>query len=378
MPSNPGRPPSSREETDRSLLAEREKTDAELEKREGNARKRSDSVVEEARERADALLKEARNRADEALERDHASLSQRLTIRDDRAREDRVVRSERVAADGQLRDERDDRLRALKAILRFEREQTDERLLLERARGDASVAARDDFMAIVAHDVRNLLGGIALGAELQMKSPSSDEAGRRNHKTAQKIQRLAARINRLVGDLYDVNAIETGRLTVETKREDVGSLITEALETFGPAAAAKGLRFDGSAAEGPLNARFDHDRIFQVVANLVSNAIKFTGEGGQVCLRAEQRGGQVLVSVSDSGPGIASDQLQAVFERFWQIRKDDRRGLGLGLFIAKSIIEAHQGRLWVESVQGKGSTFRFTLPGSPESIRPEASAPARA
>jgi signal transduction histidine kinase len=112
-------------------------------------------------------------------------------------------------------------------------------------------------------------------------------------------------------------------------------------------------------------AKFDHERILQVLANLLTNAIKFTPAGGRILLRVEPVGQDVCFSVADTGPGIPSHQLESVFERFWQARSEDRRGLGLGLFISKGIVEAHGGRIWAESQPGKGSTFSFTLAGAP-------------
>ena len=101
-----------------------------------------------------------------------------------------------------------------------------------------------------------------------------------------------------------------------------------------------------------------------MLANLLSNAIKFTGEGGKIAVNVEPSGSEVRFSVADTGAGIAGDHLGSIFERFWQVTQGDRRGLGLGLFISKCIVEAHGGRIWVESEIGKGSTFCFTLPGA--------------
>ena len=355
-------PADARQQTDHSLHAERKKTDVEIEKRESAANDRSDSVVERARGRADVLLKEARSHADETLAREHPSTTQREAIATDRAVEDSVVHGERAAADEQLENERDERLVALHALLKFEREETDERLLIERARGDASVAARDNFMTMVGHDIRNLLGSIALAAASQARKPGTDEVGQRNLHLAEKIQRLTARINRLIGDLFDVNSIESGRFSVAPARHDARALVDEAHEVFGSLAAAKGITIEPVDAAGPLEASFDRDRIFQVLANLLSNAVKFTGEGGRISLSVEATPAELHFSVSDDGPGIAADQLELVFDRFWQVRKDDRRGMGLGLFISKCIVETHHGRMWAESELGKGSTFHFTLP----------------
>ena len=99
-----------------------------------------------------------------------------------------------------------------------------------------------------------------------------------------------------------------------------------------------------------------------MLTNLVGNALKFTGKSGQISIRVESRGHEVCFAVADTGEGIPADQLDKVFERHFQSHKHDRRGLGLGLYIAKSIVEAHGGKIWAESTQGQGSTFYFTLP----------------
>jgi signal transduction histidine kinase len=112
-----------------------------------------------------------------------------------------------------------------------------------------------------------------------------------------------------------------------------------------------------------LSARCDRDRVSQVLSNLLGNAIKFTPSGGTVTLAAAPSPeGGVTVSVSDTGPGVPDALRERIFERFWQIGKPDRQGLGLGLYISKMIVESHGGRIFVDSAAGKGSTFRFTLP----------------
>jgi signal transduction histidine kinase len=136
------------------------------------------------------------------------------------------------------------------------------------------------------------------------------------------------------------------------------------VEAFQPTASAKGLSLDSDVASDSLLARFDHERIHQVLANLLSNAIKFTPEGGRVSIRVEPAEGEIRFSVTDTGPGIAEDELGRIFERFWQVVGGDKRGLGLGLYISKCIIEAHGGRIWAESQPEAGSTFFFTLPGA--------------
>jgi signal transduction histidine kinase len=129
-----------------------------------------------------------------------------------------------------------------------------------------------------------------------------------------------------------------------------------------PAAAARAiaLHFDGAEGLPPL--RVDAARIIQVLGNLVGNAIKFTPEGGRVSVTCVEARGSVELSVTDTGPGIPADQVSHIFGAFWQARDDDHRGIGLGLWIARSIVEAHGGSIGVESQEGRGTTFRFTLP----------------
>jgi signal transduction histidine kinase len=181
-------------------------------------------------------------------------------------------------------------------------------------------------------------------------------------------------MNRLIGDLVDVSSLESGRLSIDRSPGDATALITEAVGVFRSSASEKGISLESDRA-GPVLATFDPDRIMQVLANLIGNAIKFTTSGGDIRVGGEPAGRDVRFWVRDTGPGIPQAQLEAVFERFWQVGANDRRGLGLGLYIAKGIVEAHGGRIWVESKLGAGSTFAFTLAVSaPSSVESDAGA----
>jgi len=153
-----------------------------------------------------------------------------------------------------------------------------------------------------------------------------------------------------------------GKLALAPAPGDATTLIDEAVDTFQAPASAKGISLQTEVAERPLPAEFDHDRMLQVLANVVTNAIKFTSDGGSIRVRAERAGDELRVSISDTGSGIPGNMLEAIFERFWQVGKNDRRGVGLGLFISRCIVEAHGGKIWAESKAGEGSTIRFTLP----------------
>jgi signal transduction histidine kinase len=298
------------------------------------------------------------------LAHEGASAGQRKGLRRERAEEDASLRQERGATDEKEGQDRLGRIRALASLLQFEREQTDERLLVERVCGEAALASRDDFMGLVSHDLRTLLGNVALNAHLLASEAGSDEAGQRARAWVTKIQRSTLQMTRLLDDLVDVASIEAGRFSVAPDTSDAKALIRDTLEALQPAASAKGISLTIAAAEGVLLAKFDQDRILQVLANLLSNAVKFTGHGGSITVNVEQEGAAVRFSVSDTGAGIAPDHLDSIFERFWQVAQGDRRGLGLGLFICRRIVEAHGGRIWAESTLGKGSTFFFTLPSA--------------
>jgi signal transduction histidine kinase len=357
-----------REQTNESLRTERSRTDGALLARQAEIDKDADLVVERARETADAVLAEAREKADRKLEKVAPHVATRADVEQQRVAEDEALRAERASADEGLRREREDDARALARLLPIERDKTDRFLLTERARSDEDLLTRDDFLGIVSHDLRNLLGGIVMSAGLISQQAQKGEQGKRTLEETARIQRYAARMNRLVGDLVDVASMDAGKLAVATAPGDCAALVDEAAEMFRSAASAKGISLHTQTAEGTLSAEFDHGRILQVLANLISNAIKFTPSGGSIHVRSERIGDDLRVCVSDTGSGIPVAMLEAVFERFWQVGKNDRRGVGLGLYISRCIVEAHGGRIWAESVEGEGSTFCFTLPGPTPSL----------
>lgn len=364
MPSTPKNPPVERAETNRSLQAERDKTDNELLRSRTSIEEDSDAVVEKARQRADAVLHVARERADRRMETARATSEQTDVLRQERAREDATLLGERRTADDSLDVEREERKHHFSSLLHLERAQTDERLRLERARADREATTRDEFLGLVSHDLRTMLFGVRMAAEqiaLQASQPGNEQAIQH---TAHRIREVTGRMSRLVGDLLDVASIEVGRLAVKPERRDAVRLVRETEELFRPVAAAHGLSFGAEILNDAVLAEFDHDRILQVLGNLVSNAINFTPPGGTVALRVEQKASEVLFSVSDTGAGIPADKLDLVFDRFWQATQGNRRGLGLGLFISKCIVEAHGGRIWAQSEVGRGSTFVFTLPAA--------------
>ena len=353
-----------RKQTDKSLRTEREKTDRALAEKQAVVESDADTVIARARETADTVLEEARDKADDHLEDTGAVDEARDVLADERAREDQALHDERAAADASLAREREESNRALAKLLPLERVKTDRFLLTERVRSDDALSHRDDFLGIVSHDLRNLLGGIVMSAGLLAQTKAQDVDADQIKAGTDRIQRYAARMNRLIGDLLDVASIDAGRLAMTAAPGSVAEVVDEAVELFKADAAAKGLALDAGATDPALQACFDHDRVLQVLANLLSNAIKFTGEGGRVHIAAARAGDDVKIAITDTGGGIPESMLDVVFQRFWQAGANDRRGLGLGLYISRSIVEAHGGRIWVESTPDAGSTFFFTLPAA--------------
>lgn len=234
------------------------------------------------------------------------------------------------------------------------------RVELARMYDDAREAAeaREEVLKIVSHDLRNPLSTIGMAAEMILESND----GAAQARGVGIIRRTSDRMNRMVQDLLDVAKLETGRLAIEVENTDVATLVEEATETLGPLAEEKGLTLDVVLAPDIAGICVDRGRILQVLSNLVGNAIKFTPAGGRITLHVRPEGGTVRFAVLDTGPGIPPEQMQRIFGRFWQAKASDRRGLGLGLTIAKSIVEAHGGRIGADSQLGEGTEFWFTVP----------------
>ena len=225
-----------------------------------------------------------------------------------------------------------------------------------------AVRVRDDLVAVVSHDLRNPLGVIQMQAAvlLQTVGSGSEEFSRRIQTSANHIQRAVGHMNTLIRDLLDLAKLEAGRFTLQCTDCQIGALVEESLLILRPLAEAKRITLTAELDGDCVSA--DRDRIFQVLSNLVGNAIKFTPERGRIVVRAQTVEAQVRVTVADTGPGIPPEQLENIFDRYWQARGSDQEGSGLGLFIAKGIIEAHGGRIWAEAHAGTGATFTFLLP----------------
>ena len=224
-----------------------------------------------------------------------------------------------------------------------------------RARAEAAVRSRERVMEIVAHDLRNPLGAIGMSAEALLLKATRDE----DRRDVERILRATSRMNRLIGDLVDVSGIEHETLAMTRTREPVESIIRETAEAFAPRAEQRHITLEVQSPPADLAIAADRARIVQLLGNLVGNALKFTPEGGRVAVRVSEQNQLVRFEVADTGPGIPPDDVPHIFEQYW---KGDGEGTGLGLFIARSIVEAHRGELGVKTAPGAGATFFFTLP----------------
>lgn len=226
-----------------------------------------------------------------------------------------------------------------------------------------AVASRDEVMAIVSHDLGNPLSAIFVGTRLLKRHLESENGDAKGVRQVEDIRRAASQMERLIGDLLEIHRIEAGRLEVETQPQSLGSLVDEVCRSFEALAAEKSIRLDCSqASRSNLRVEADHDRFLQVMSNLLGNAVKFTPEGGAVSVQVAGNGNGCTISVLDTGPGISPQDLPHIFDRFWQPRRQGRQGVGLGLAIAKGIVEAHGGELRAENRPEHGAAFRFTLP----------------
>lgn len=350
-----------RDLTDASLREEREKADREMTSSRKAVEDDADAVVEQARENADAVMVAAREKADEKADA-AATFASQSTIALDREAEDDALRADRAAADLSVRRERDTRARLLTRLLPLERDATDQYLLTERARSDDALATRDDFLGMVSHDLRDLLNGIVVSSQfLAQKLEKHGDSAQLLIETA-RIERYGTRMNRLIGDLVDVASIDSGKLAMHAVPGDVAVLVAEAVDALQASASTKGISLTVQQPQESGSATFDHDRLLQVLANLIANSIKFTPKGGSIRVHCRQVDASFKFCVDDTGEGIPVAMLEAVFERFWQVGKNDRRGLGLGLYISRCIVEAHGGSIWAQSSAGQGTRMLFTLP----------------
>ena len=219
--------------------------------------------------------------------------------------------------------------------------------------------AREEVLGVVAHDLRNPLNVIISSTDLLLHE-ELDRA--RRAEMLEVALRAGRQMNRLIGDLLDTVRLHSGKLSLDLEDISVSTILSQAEEMYEPLARKRHICLRTIAPDDGLAVHADPLRVSQIVGNLVGNAIKFTPDNGRVTVQAVTDGDFVKIQVSDTGAGIAAGDIEHLFDNFWQAQRNDHRGVGLGLAIAKGVVEAHGGRIWCESTPGKGSSFFFTLP----------------
>ena len=379
-----------RDKTDKSLEAERGKTDEYLEQKSKTVEEEASETIRLSRLAADKNRESQRAEVD--LDKKHqldvtgtqtTQLDDKI-LTQERERSDEAKRVERQKEDRARAHERFQNRLITEARLEIERKETDNNLLEERVGSDlesehnsnllsgetishditkSALVTRDQFLAIVSHDLQNSLMAISIGAHLMRSDLDRDTVD-----TVSLLQNLGiieqsvAGMDRMISDLLDVERMAHGKLILKPERVDLRTILQECVNLFAPIVSSKSFSMTIHPCPEPIFADLDHDRILQVLSNLIGNSLKFTPKGGAIELSARKQDTEVEISVTDNGPGISKQTQARIFEKFSQLKMNDRRGLGLGLFIAKWIIDAHRGHIWVTSNVGKGSTFSFTLP----------------
>jgi PAS domain S-box-containing protein len=224
----------------------------------------------------------------------------------------------------------------------------------------ASLRSRDEMMGVVSHDLRNPVAAVKMLSGTLLRAPNQD--GKQSRESLELICQAAEQMDALIRDLLDVNRLDAGKLKLASVPIDPTMLLTDCLQTLRPLVDEKQIKLELRAEDDLPQVMADPERIQQALSNLVGNAIKFSPRESKIVVGTRREKESVIVSVRDNGKGITADQLPRVFDRYWQSSRTDRQGAGLGLAIAKGIVEAHGGRIWIESQPGEGTTASFTLP----------------
>jgi signal transduction histidine kinase len=227
---------------------------------------------------------------------------------------------------------------------------------------------KSNFVSIASHELRTPLA-VILGYASFLRDEVSGEAGEQVDIVLQSALRLRA----LIDDMVNLRHVDTGEVQLERDVFSATELVREVADEFGQVAMAKQQTLRLDIPDDPLRIDADRQKIYLVLANLLSNAIKFTSSRGRVQVSALKKGDEIWITVMDTGIGIPERDYNHIFDRFYQVEPSLTRhyeGMGLGLSIAKSMVELHKGRIWVESVVGKGSRFTVALPVSPFAIAP--------
>ncbi len=369
--------------TDKSLEEEREKTDEFLEGQGKLVEDETSEVIRLTRLAVDQKVESQREEVDREKEHQlggtdtHASQLVDDILTQEREQVDQALLVEREVQDRARTQEQSQNKVIADSLLEQERHATNGNLRKERTRLDlevehtttllettqAALVTRDQYLSIVSHDLKNPTAAILISTRVMQRDLAKGTVDTGSLlKNLGRIEQSAASMDRMISDLLDVERMAQGKLNLKPAKIDLCTLLQECVALFAPVVSSKSCVMTLDTDAEPIFASIDHDRILQVLSNLIGNSLKFTPNGGTIVLSARKHEATVEMSVTDDGPGIPQEAQAQIFERFSQLNVADHHGLGLGLFIAKWIVESHKGRIWVTSDPGKGCTLRFTLP----------------
>ena len=230
--------------------------------------------------------------------------------------------------------------------------------LLRQAQAETRL--REDMIAVVSHDLRNPLNVMALAAKSMLAGAQPVQGALRQK--VERIDRAAEHMRALIEDLLDLSRIKSGQLELDLQPFATGAIVDDSLEAVRPLAQEKKIELQADVRCAGQRVVCDPRRLRQVFSNLLGNALKFTPAGGRIRVEAREDQNSVCFSVSDTGPGVPREHQAHIFDRYWQAPETARQGAGLGLFIAKGIVDAHRGTIGLDSEPGGGSTFHFRIP----------------
>jgi signal transduction histidine kinase len=310
------------------------------------------SQLDPARERTDVGLDDERAKTDAALRASEVQAGPVMPeiaahpFTQERAETDARLHSERVKTDAMVDDV---------TIHLFDEQAA-------HARSRSAVDRRDQLLTLVSHELRGPLTAIALNADMLLDVSLCARRPIETRQIVQDVKAACGQMGRLVADLLDLASMDAGRLKVTLSNGDPAAALRDAVLANTPMIQMASLSVQVECPAEPLSAAIDQPRLIQVFTNLLANAVKFSCPGGVIVVSLIRRDAEIEFGVADSGCGIPPEFQTRVFDRFWQVGGTDRRGVGLGLYICKAIVEAHGGRIWVTSTPGAGSQFHFTVP----------------
>lgn len=306
--------------------------------------------LEPARDLTDRGLDEERSKTDGTLQKAQsqgvASPAMVEALTDERAETDARLLDERETTDALVDD----------AAVNLRDEQA------AHARSRSAVVGRDQLLALVSHELRGPLTAIALNANSLLQASPTALTSRETRQLAEDMKAACSQMVHLVGDLLNLPSMDAGRLEVTPRQTDPCQVLRDAVAVNTPMIQTASMSLQVEYPTEPMVAWIDEPRLLQVFTNLFANAVKFCPPGAVITASVTGSAEEVRFCVADTGGGIPPEHLDRVFDRFWQLRASDRRGLGLGLYICKAIVEEHGGRIWVCSELGVGSQFYFTVP----------------